>query len=172
MNVSRRTFIFAGALGIAALAAVRYWPRSPSKPPLELHSLVGDGVGVMMAIVPVMLAGALPSEVAARDQAVSETVENVDRAIRGLSPQQVGELRHLFALLALPPVRWSLTRSTRAWEDATPDEVDAFLSRLRDSRIGLLRAAYDALHQLVLGAWYGNPRAWPAIGYGGQPTIG
>ena len=172
VNVSRRTFIFAGALGVAVLAAVRYWPRSPSKPSLELHSLDGDGVAVMTAIVPVMLAGALPSEVAARGQAIAETVENVDRAIGGLSPQQIGELGHLFALLSVPPVRWSLTRSTRAWQDATPAEVDAFLSRLRDSRIGLLRAAYDALHQLVFGAWYGNPRAWPATGYGGPPLIG
>ena len=172
MNVSRRTFIFAGALGIAALGVVRYWPRPLSQRPFELHSLDADGAAVMTAIVPVMLADALPQGMAAHDAAVRETVQNVDRAIGGLSPQQIGELGHLFALLSLAPVRWSLTRSTHAWSDATADEVDAFLARLRDSRIELLRAAYDALHQLVFAAWYGNPRAWTAIGYDGPPVLG
>jgi hypothetical protein len=172
VNVSRRTFIFAGALGVAALAAARYWPRSSMEATRGLRSLDADGAAVMTAIVPVMLDGALPSEPAARARAIRETVENVDRAISGLSPQQIGELGHLFTLLALPPVRWSLMRSMLAWQDATPDAVDACLSRLRESRIGLLRAAYDAFHQLVFGAWYGNPRAWAAIGYEGPPQIG
>ena len=172
MNVSRRTFIFAGALGVAALAAVRYWPRSSIEAPRGLRSLDADGATIMAAIIPVMLDDALPSEPAARGHAIRETVENVDRAIAGLSPQQIGELGHLFTLLALPPVRWSLTRSMRAWDEATASDVDGFLSRLRDSRIALLRAAYDALHQLVFAAWYGNPRAWGALGYGGPPALG
>ena len=172
MNVSRRTFIFAGALGVAALAAVRYWPRSSSEATRGLRVLDADGATIMTAIIPVLLDDALPPEPAARARAVRETVENVDRAIGGLSPHQIGEIGHLFTLLALPPVRWALTRSTHAWQDATSDEVDACLSRLRDSRIGLLRAAYDALHQLVFGAWYGNPRAWAGIGYDGPPQIG
>ena len=134
--------------------------------------LDADAAEVIAAIVPIMLADALPPDAAERAHAIRDTVRNVDHAIAGLSPRQIGELEHLFALLALPPVRWSLTRSARAWDDATPHEIEAFLARLRDSRIGLMRAAYDALHQLVLGAWYGDPRAWAAIGYGGPPQIG
>jgi hypothetical protein len=30
-----------------------------------------------------------------------------------------------------------------------------------------LRSAYQALHDLVLGAWYANPANWDAIGYPG-----
>jgi hypothetical protein len=60
---------------------------------------------------------------------------------------------------------------TASWSEASPAAVDAFLSRLKDSRIALLRAAYDALHQLVFAAWYGQPRAWSAIGYDGPPTV-
>src|SRR3954467_15112856 len=81
LNVSRRTFIFAGALGVAALAAVRYWPRPESQRPLGLHSLDADGAAVMTAIVPVMLADALPAETAAREAAIRDTVGNIDRAI-------------------------------------------------------------------------------------------
>jgi len=60
------------------------------------------------------------------------------------------------------------------WPPVPAADADwsATLDRLRDSHIGLLRAAYDALHQLVMAAWYGNPRAWPAIGYPGPPELG
>jgi hypothetical protein len=171
VNASRRRFIFAGALGLAALAVVRYWPRATLSDTPAQRMLDADGAAVIGAIVPVMLAGALPSDTASRERAIHVTVDNVDRAIAGLSPRQIGELRHLFVLLALPPMRWSLTHSMRDWENAAPADVDAFLVRLRDSRIRMLRAAYDALHQLVFGAWYGNPDAWPAIGYPGPPPI-
>jgi hypothetical protein len=170
VNLSRRTFIFAGAVGLAALAAVRFWPRGSTQTPLQ--SLDADGEAIMRAIVPVMLAGALPQDPSQHHEAVRETVVNIDRAINGLSPLQIREIGQLFTLLALAPVRWSLTRSTHAWGEATASDVDAFLVRLRDSRIALLRAAYDALHQLVFAAWYGNPRSWGAIGYDGPPVLG
>jgi hypothetical protein len=50
-------------------------------------------------------------------------------------------------------------------------EVAAFLQGWRTSRLGLLRSAYAALHDLVLGAWYGTPDTWEAIGYPGPPEI-
>jgi len=28
------------------------------------------------------------------------------------------------------------------------------------------------LHELAFAAWYGNPQAWPAIGYAGPPALG
>jgi hypothetical protein len=170
VTVSRRTFIFAGVLGVAALAVSRYWPRSTVES-AQLRSLSLDGEAVMYAIVPVMLADALPNDSHTRHEAVRATIANIDRAVDGLSPQQIAELGHLFALLTLAPVRWSLIGSMRSWQDATSDEVERFLVRLRDSRIALLRAAYDALHQLVFSAWYGDPRAWPAIGYEGPPKL-
>ena len=171
MTLSRRTFVFAGAFGIAALVAVRYWPRADMPARMPLQSLNADGEAIMRAIVPVMLAGALPHDTSQHDEAVRETVVNVDRVINGLLPLQIHEIGQLFTLLALAPVRWSLTRSTHSWDEATASDVDALLSRLRDSRIALLRAAYDALHQLVFAAWYGNPRTWASIGYDGPPVL-
>ena len=58
-----------------------------------------------------------------------------------------------------------------SWRDASPAEVRRFLDRCRGSSTKLLRAAYDALHQLTFGAWYGNPASWAAIGYGGPPKL-
>jgi hypothetical protein len=45
--------------------------------------------------------------------------------------------------------------------------VAEFLQGWRTHRFGMLRGAYAALHDLVLGAWYAQPDAWAAIGYPG-----
>ena len=68
--------------------------------------------------------------------------------------------RRVFAGLAPP------------WTEATLDEVDAFLEAWRSSGWALKRSAYDAFHQIIFAAWYGNPRAWADIGYPGPPRIG
>jgi len=167
MNLSRRTFIFVGVAGAAALVAARLLPRTA-----EASALGADGATVMTAVVPVMLGDALPPAGEARDAALRETLAALDGAVAGLAPRARSELADLFALLVLPPARWSLARTTAPWSDATAEDVGTFLANLRDSRIGLLRAAYDALHQLVMAAWYGNPRAWPALGYPGPPVVG
>jgi hypothetical protein len=170
MNRSRRTFIFAGVLGAAALAATRFFPRAPV--PATHMALDGDATAIVAALAPVMLDGALPDEARARDDALRETVAAVDRAVSGLPPLAQHELGQLFALLASAPGRWSLAHMTSSWDEASRDDVERFLVRLRDSRLALLRAAYDALHQLILAAWYGNPRAWPTLGYSGPPVLG
>jgi hypothetical protein len=58
------------------------------------------------------------------------------------------------------------------WHEAGVDEVAAFLDRWSASGWALKRSAYGALHQLITAAWYGNPKAWPAIGYPGPPPLG
>ena len=90
----------------------------------------------------------------------------------GLAPAAQEELAQLFSLLSLPPTRIALAGVTTPWADASPEAIAAFLDRWRTNGWTLLRSAYDALHQLVLAAWYGNPHAWPAIGYPGPPAIG
>jgi hypothetical protein len=47
------------------------------------------------------------------------------------------------------------------------EQVSAFLQDWRLHRLGLLRSAYHALHDLVLGAWYAQPASWLAAGYPG-----
>jgi hypothetical protein len=172
VNASRRTFIFAGVLGAAALVATRWLPRASPTSDRVLRALDADGEAIVTAILPLMLTGALPQAADDRAAAVHETVAAVDAAIAGLPPHAQRELQQLFTLLALAPARWSLARMTASWPEAPPAAVDAFLSRLKDSRIALLRAAYDALHQLMFAAWYGQPRAWSAIGYDGPAAVG
>jgi hypothetical protein len=170
---TRRTFLVVGLAGGAALAAA-YWLRrtsgrdAVSGMDASLAALDSAAPAIVGAIVPVMLDGALPED---RHAAVSETVGNVARAVSGLAPNAQKELGELFSLLGFPPTRIALAGVMTAWADASPEAVAAFLERWRSSRWMLQRSAYDALHQLVLAAWYGNPRAWPSIGYPGPPVL-
>ena len=112
-----------------------------------------------------------PTDRAQRSAAVGETLAAIDQAIAGLPAAAQKELAELFALLALPPVRLALARVGAPWPQASAADVRAFLDRFRDSGFTLLRAAYGAMHELTFAAWYGNPRAWPAIGYPGPPPL-
>lgn len=71
------------------------------------------------------------------------------------------------AAVALAPARRLLTGIAGGWEGARIDGVSAFLQDWRLHRLGLLRSAYHALHDLVLGAWYAQPASWAATGYPG-----
>jgi hypothetical protein len=164
----RRTFLTAGVAGSALLAVAGWWTwsRRPAAVRLDPQADV-----IVRAIVPAMLAGALPDEPRARPAAIEETVANVARAIGGLPPASRGELAQLFALLSIAPARRAFAGLATPWPDATPDEVSSFLDGWRDSGWALKRSAYDALHQLVMAAWYGNERSWASIAYPGPPRI-
>lgn len=171
MKISRRTFIAAGVAGAAALAAAG-WLRGRHAPPsgVARRALDGDAEAIVGAIVPVLLADALPTESRARADAIAQTVTAVDIAVAGLPPAAQAELAQLFALLALPPARVALAGVGAPWAQASAADIRGFLDRFRDSSWTLLRSAYDALHQLIYAAWYGNPQSWPAIGYPGPPV--
>jgi len=172
MDPFRRRFLQAGLAGAAALAIAGgiAWFRRRVDVASKASSLGAEASDVVRAIVPSMLAGALPQG-AERAAAINETVGGVDRAIAGLPPAARAELAQLFALLTLGAGRRAFAGVTPAWNDATRGDIDAFLASWQSSPWSLKRTAYDALHQLVLAAWYANPRSWPAIGYPGPPAL-
>ena len=173
LRMSRRTLLKAGGAGGAALLAAHWlYTRGtvPSAPDARFVALDANARAIVTAIVPVLLAGALPAgtaAVVARDAVVI----GVDAAISGLPPAARKELDQLFSLLAFAPSRSLVAGVWSAWPEASPAAIAAFLAQWRDSRFLLLRSAYAALHQLVMAAWYGNERAWPAIGYPGPPSL-
>jgi len=167
--MKRRTFLAAGALGVAALAAGG-WLRYGLRHAPPGRALDDDARVIVAALVPAFLDGALPVHAPLRDSAIIETVGAVDAAVLGLPPSAQHELAQLFGLLGFPPARMALGMRT-AWSDAPTVEVQAALQRWQGSRSLLLRSAYDGLHQLILAAWYANPRAWHDIGYPGPPAL-
>ena len=174
--ITRRTFLVAGVAGSAALAAAYWWRDRRGQPPVPASGapragLDPDARAVMAAIIPALLDGALPAQRAALAAAVEETLAAVAIAIDDLPPGAQREISQLFALLAFAPARIALARVNSPWAEAPPGAIAGFLDRWRDSGWKLQRSAYDALHQLVFAAWYGNPRSWPAIGYDGPPAL-
>jgi hypothetical protein len=169
-NPSRRRIIFTGVAGVAVLAVAR-WLQPTAASSAATPALSADAADVMRALLHAFLDGALPRDARERDAALDETVDAIAVAISGLPPVAQQELRALFTLLALAPVRVAIAGIDARWRNADVAAINAFLERLRRSRWSQKRAAYDALHQLAFAAWYANPRAWPVIGYPGPPRL-
>jgi len=167
VNPSRRRFIFVGLAGVVALCAARVLQPATA----TAAALGGSGEDVVRGLIPALLDGALPDDPAHRAAAVERTVTAVSEAIAGLPPNAREELATLFGLLALGAVRILFAGIDAPWRDADVAQASAFLNRLRRSRLSLKRAAYDALHQLVLASWYASAESWPAIGYPGPPRL-
>jgi len=172
-NKTRRTLLKAGVAGGVVLLLARWVVTSYS--PRESQDVNGSALDpvartIIAAIVPVLLEGSLP-DADGNIEARAEVVAGVDRAVAGLPPGSRKELDQLFALLSFAPTRCLVAGVWSSWPQASRESVAAFLESWRDSRFALLRSGYGALHQLILAAWYGNTRAWPAIGYSGPPSL-
>jgi hypothetical protein len=168
MAISRRTFLGTGALVALALAAggVIYRTIHGAAQPGRFV-LDGEARAALDAIVPAMLADALPQPPAGRRAAIALATERVHQAILGLPLSAQKEIQDLFGLLALGPARRFLAGVPTDWPGATPQQVGAFLQDWRLHRFAMLQTAYHALHDLVLGSWYADPSTWASIGYPG-----
>lgn len=124
------------------------------------------------AIAVAMLAGALPEEPRARAAAIVQAVRGVDVALDGLPPGMTDEAHQLFGLLEFPLTRGVTAGIWSSWNDAASSDVSAFLNNWRLSGFTLFRSGYQALHQLLMSAWYGNSISWARIGYPGPPRVG
>jgi hypothetical protein len=167
METSRRSFLKAGALAALVLAAGGGIYRYAHPPAPKGSVLDGEARAAMHAIVPAILAGVLPTETNARTQAIASTAERLNQTILGLPLATQQEVQDLFGLLALGPARRLLTGISHGWAEADNTEVSAWLQDWRTHRLALLRTAYQALHDLVLGSWYSDAANWAAIGYPG-----
>jgi hypothetical protein len=167
----RRRFLAGGLASTALLAGGGV--LAAARPGGRVPTLSGnaDARRIVRAIAPVLLVGAVGDD-EALPSAIDEVVRDALAGMDGLPPHARDELTQLFALLAFAPSRVVFGGLSASWESASRAAIDAMLAGWRDSRLELKRATYDALHSLIFGAWYGNPRAWARIGYGGPPSLG
>ena len=171
MKLARRRFIQAGIAGTALLVSVRWIDRGLNTWAASPDALDAGANEVIRALVPVVLAGALPADAARRAKAVDETVEAFGRAVGGLAPAIQEEIGQMLSLLSFTPTRFMMTGVGAGWRDASPSDIAAFLEDWRHSRFDLKRAGYRALTLLIQGSWFDNPLAWPVIGYPGPPEL-
>lgn len=172
--MKRRSFLRAGVVAAAGLAVAA---RVPAVAARVAESTAAPGLAtadraIVAAIAPVMLAGALPAEATQKQAAVQDVVDGVSGLVAGLPPHLRGEVAELFMLLDLAPARRFLAGVSKPWPEAAPEEIAAFLQRWREHPLPLLRSAYLALHDMIVGTWYALPASWPAIGYPGAPKLG
>jgi hypothetical protein len=143
-----------GAAGGALLAAGGFVAWFAGRDATE------DRHDVLVGAIGAVLDGALPADPADRAAAIDATLAGVEAANAGLAPAA-----------AAAPTRLVLTGHTHSWREAGLQETAAVLQAWRTHRLALLRSAYQALHDLVTGAWYADERHWAAIGYPGPPSI-
>lgn len=162
--MQRRTLLKAGLIGGAVLAAAgaTAWLLKPSA--LDAAASAETRL-VLISIVPALLDGALPTDPAARAQAIEGATQRTLAAIASLPRPTRLELGELFALLASRPGRW--LAGVERWEDATVAQTRDFLQRWRTHSFSLFQTGYHALHDLVLGPYYADPSTWERIGYPG-----
>lgn len=158
--MQRRTFLKAGLLGGAALAAggAVYRHLRPAVP--QRFALDQQGRLMLAALVPA-ITGLTPPP-----PALEAGIARVAGAVAALPLRVQKEISDLFGLLSMAPTR-RLLAGVPPWQDATPAEVAAFLQGWRTHRTQMLQSAYHGLHDLVIGAWYADPSTWAAIGYPG-----
>jgi hypothetical protein len=145
------------------LSSVSLIGCSAETPAANYQVLRDDDLPALRALIAVVLA-----DTAASDEWV---LPSLDRKLAALSPQMLKLTRQLFDVLNLPLTRGPLTGVWGAWEQASADQVTAFLQRWQNSSLDLLRMGHAALLQLLQMAWYECPQAWAACSYPGPPKI-
>ncbi|HET7813130.1 MAG TPA: hypothetical protein VFL13_02025 [Candidatus Baltobacteraceae bacterium] len=163
--LSRRRLFVGAAAGAAALALAAWYedrpdPKNPSK--TRYAFLRAEDHAIVAAVAPVLTG---------RASALAVVPARLDAAIAGLPPATQAQLRQLFDLLGSPWGRVFVAGVPQRWSEANAASVAAFLQAWRTSPFERLRAGYDALHQLVLAAYYSDPLTWSQIGYAGPPRI-
>ena len=177
INPGRRHFLKTGIAGsiLLAIAAggalLKARGNSLDEPYDKCLWLTRSDRVLLVALVPVMLEGALPSEPAAAKRAIETVITHFDQTVSYFTPATSGEVRQLLSLLEFPLTRVLLAGILTAWEKENTAAIRSFLKRWQTSRLALFRSGYGALHDLICGAWYANPQSWPRIHYPGPPHL-
>jgi hypothetical protein len=142
---------------------------STSQPASGLVALRDSDLPFLRAVIAVMLNGAVTAQTL--DAATEATLQSLDRGLAHLSPSMLKLTRQLFDVLTLGITRGPLTGIWGAWENASTENIQAFLARWENSSLSLLRQGHGSLLQMVMMAWYSCPESWGHCGYPGPPVV-
>ena len=172
-NSSRRQFFKVGVLGSATLGIAACSNLLSRKSELchDCEWLRTKERPILQAIIPVMLAGALPYKGEEHKTAVTEIIKNFDYTVAHFPASVRDEIQQLMWVLQSPVPRAVVAGVWGAWENVTEEDVRALLDNWKNSGFDLLRVGYLALHDLICGAWYSSPHAWQRIHYPGPPAL-
>ena len=106
-----------------------------------------------------------------RVPAVAGLVNRVDALTLSLPPHVQAELSQLVGLLCTAAGRRGLAGLDTDWPAASAAQVQAALEGMRYSSLALRQQTYQALHEIVGGAYFSDTSAWSALGYPGPVLI-
>ena len=153
--------IFAGGLG--TLSGCSQTAKAPERGFAFLQA--GD-VALFSALAPAVVDELAKLDAAERKARTGDLLRKLDTTCSLLGVASQAELRKLLDLLAIGPVRYVLT-GVGAWDDASIEALQTFLTRWRSSRFETLNAGGNVLVRLTASSYYVLPVSWPATGYPG-----
>jgi hypothetical protein len=168
--MQRRSLLKLG-LGSAVLLAAAGGTVVFLKPGLLKNQLSPGAREVFSAVARAFLAGSLPSDLGANQVAIHGFLDRVDGLVSALPPHAQAELSQLLGLLATTVGRRGLTGLGKDWPDASVGEVQQALQSMRISSLSLRQQAYQALHDIVGGAYFADADTWRILGYPGPLKI-
>lgn len=160
--MQRRQFIMLGLAAGATLATgVSLYPLAVADPQdrRDAATLVLD------AILPALLLGALPEDPKQQQAALDRTRNAAMDFLPFLPQRSQAELSQLFLLLSEKLTRLALTGHLIALDQLSIQQRLQLLESWRTSYLALLQQAFNGLRALLLGAYYGQPAQWQALGY-------
>ncbi len=168
-GLARRDFLKVGAGFSLALTVAAVLPgcSDARKAPAQGYAfLQAADVELFSAIAPVVVLDLTKLDAAERDRRTQLTLANIDGTCTALDSHSRGELRKLFDLLAIAPLRYVLT-GVGAWNETKAETLVAFLERWRGSSIATLNSGGNVLVRLVAGSYYVIPETFASVGYPG-----
>lgn len=168
--MNRRQFL---TLGVASAVVISTGATIYQQSELDsiIDSFDQESTGVLVAIIPVLLHGALPEDEKQRQNAVSQTVVDMQTAIATLPPATQAEINQLFDLLKSRLSMLIFAGQFSHLEAMSTSQKVALLDAWRFSYLDLLKVAFTGLKELVFAAYYGNPNNWSQLNYQ-KPNLG
>lgn len=152
---------FAGGLGMLGGCS----PTAKAPEPGFAFLQAGD-VALFSALAPAVVDELAQLDAAERKARTGDLLRKLDTTCSLLGMASQAELRKLLDLLAIAPVRYVLT-GVGAWNEASIETLQAFMTRWRSSRFETLTAGGNVLARLTASSYYVLPVSWPATGYPG-----
>lgn len=168
--MQRRTLLKLG-LASGAVLALAGGAAVLLRPGLEQGRLAPAARPLFVSVGRAILQGTLPAEPGPQARALDGMVERVDALAQNLPLPVQAELSELVGLLCTAPGRRLLADLAPGWEEARPEEVRAALDGMRFSALALRQQAYQALHEIVVGAYFSEESTWKVLGYPGPLAL-
>lgn len=168
-RMKRRTVLRLGIVGsvfVALGGGLALW-----RPALHDGRLTPEARDIFRAAARAVLEGALAASPIAGDAELDAQVERVEAMLAGFPSHARKELSLLLGLIGTAPGRRVIAGLDVGWAEASTDQLQHALQRMRTSSFTMRQQAYHALRDLTNGAFYVDPSHWAQLGYPGPPEL-